>query len=46
MNGYVVGGYIIVFGSMGAYATSLVFRLRAAKRRAQVIRVANEQVSS
>lgn len=46
MNGYVLGGYIIVLGSVGTYALSLVARLRSAKRRAQVVRAATEQGSS
>jgi hypothetical protein len=33
MNGYVVGGYLVVLISLGAYALSLVQRLRASRRR-------------
>ncbi len=33
MSGYVEAGYMIVLGSLGAYALSLVARERAAKRR-------------
>ena len=34
MNGYVVSGYVVVLGSLSAYAVSVSSRLRAARRRA------------
>ncbi|HEY5271913.1 MAG TPA: hypothetical protein VIJ34_01630 [Acidimicrobiales bacterium] len=33
MNGYVIGGYLVVMISLGTYAVFLVGRLRAARRR-------------
>jgi hypothetical protein len=33
MNGYVIGGYLVVLISLGTYAVALVQRLRASKRR-------------
>jgi hypothetical protein len=33
MNGYVEAGYLICFGTLGAYSLSLVTRERAARRR-------------
>ncbi|MGO8876736.1 MAG: hypothetical protein ACLQNG_13345 [Acidimicrobiales bacterium] len=33
MSGYIEAGYVIVFGSLGTYALSLVTRERAARRR-------------
>jgi hypothetical protein len=33
MNGYVIGGYLVVLVSLVTYAIFLVQRLRAAKRR-------------
>jgi hypothetical protein len=33
MNGYVVGGYLVVLISLGTYALFLVQRLRASRRR-------------
>jgi hypothetical protein len=33
MNGYVIGGYLVVVISLGTYAYFLVQRLRGAKRR-------------
>jgi hypothetical protein len=33
MNGYVIGGYLVVLASLGTYSLFLVQRLRAAKRR-------------
>ena len=33
MSGYVEVGYVIVLGSLGSYAVSLVTRERAARRR-------------
>jgi hypothetical protein len=33
MNGYVIGGYLIVLLSIGSYALFLVARLRASRRR-------------
>jgi hypothetical protein len=33
MNGYVIGGYLVVLLSLSTYAFFLVQRLRAAKRR-------------
>jgi hypothetical protein len=33
MNGYVVGGYLVVTVSLGTYAVFLVGRLRGARRR-------------
>lgn len=37
MNGYVLGGYVIVLGSIGLYALSLVGRIHGAKRRVGVV---------
>lgn len=34
MNGYVLGGYVVVLGSIAGYAASLVTRLRGAQQRA------------
>ena len=33
MNGYVETGYVVILASLGTYATALVSRERAAKRR-------------
>jgi hypothetical protein len=33
MNGYVAGGYVVVLGSLGLYAATLVARLRRARNR-------------
>jgi hypothetical protein len=33
MNGYVIGGYLVVLLSLGTYALFLVGRLRASRRR-------------
>lgn len=33
MNGYVEAGYVVGLGVLGVYATSLVVRERAARRR-------------
>ena len=36
MNGYVIGGYLVVLLSLGTYALFLVGRLRASRRRLRV----------
>ena len=36
MNAYVLGGYVVVIGSIGGYAASLVARLNSAQRRVQM----------
>jgi hypothetical protein len=33
MNGYVEAGYVVILGSLGTYAATLVGRERAARRR-------------
>ena len=33
MNGYVIGGYLVVVIALGSYALFLVGRLRASRRR-------------
>lgn len=43
MNGYVLGGYIVVLGAIGLYAVSLVERIRSARRRVRVIREINDR---
>lgn len=39
MSGYVEAGYLVVLGSLGAYAVSLVQRERAARNRLEKDRV-------
>jgi hypothetical protein len=33
MNGYVIGGYLVVLLSLGTYSFFLIARLRASRRR-------------
>jgi hypothetical protein len=37
VNSFVVAGYVICLGSLAAYATSLVLRLRTARRRERTL---------
>jgi hypothetical protein len=37
VNGYVIGGYIVVLASLSTYAIALVIRLRVTRRRLGVV---------
>lgn len=46
MNGYVVGGYLVVLISLGSYALFVVQRLRTSRRRLEAALPATTEESA